>query len=405
MEHSNKPYEAFKYSSQMHHRNKIHFQSGIKGKESLINVKLADEISRRQLDIKMKIKIKRGDAFCNQLHFDQTTNSAQVFCIDSFIKFQWKPFETNCFFEENELSYIRNKIDFLNDKSKKESDFSEKEVVIESTLFDKLIGVNLSIKSLLEQKDRIEGLNWKSYDKIGTYDNIKMNWFFINRRDFCSKTIQEIKKLYQEENFPDTITYSRVRFILHNMLSMKYQKVQVKSSFLVTNDFRDHMMVYIKRFISLLMADLTPIYLDETYYRRVSGRMKAWRFKSDGNVLNASIKQETCTVTLAVTDNIIASCEVNPNINTADHFLSFLERLRVSLPTKSFKSYFLVIDNSRLHKTANIITYFFKNNCNVLYSVKYYCSLNMVEYVFSILKRRFYRSYMDNLLHLNLEMK
>ncbi len=161
--------------------------------------------------------------------------------------------------------------------------------------------------------------------------------------------------------------------------------------------------MFLKRIVEIITNEGIIIYIDESSFSNIKHNFKTWVHRNRKEFRTHPGRIKSVSLMLAVTMDKIIHYEINTNTNTSQDFLKFLQTLddiiELDNYLKSKKSenlLWILADNCKIHKTEEIRTFIRKAKLNIIYIVPYSPQYNLVEFIFSVLKRRFYERILLN---------
>jgi hypothetical protein len=151
---------------------------------------------------------------------------------------------------------------------------------------------------------------------------------------------------------------------------------------------------------TLILNDNMLIYIDESQYNTNKSTRRKWIGKSENNIVYIPNKISNTNLLLACCKNEIIYYELLYRTNNQMTFCNFLNNLLNQIKNnEKYNTLYeqsklvFVMDNSRIHSTKLVLGFFIVNRVKLLFITKYSPYLNQAEYIFSYLKRQFYRQF------------
>lgn len=210
-----------------------------------------------------------------------------------------------------------------------------------------------------------------------------------------------IRRITQQYNLKFNTNYSIcfIRNYVKFFLGYRFaKKIKWSNRFLGTKKFLFQMVLLLKKLSKLIIDGFTIIYLDETGFRVRNDGRNIW-IKED--TLPNYFQKKSAPI---LKKNLFMSCSTNGiefyklynhNFNSK-YFKIFLTEMVPILKSKYNNKFCLFLDNSKVHVSKYIKKYIEKENIKVLFNVKYYCQLNLIEYLFGNLKLSHYKQQYEN---------
>lgn len=371
-------------------------QRNIKFKSSLHKVNLLEYRILRSIEVRKdfyinKRKADRGVYYCHELEYcpnsTYTIFDTEFYvnnCLNRrpFPKVRPIPFSLSIYIEELLENSRNNANSNKNTTVKVINQFAD-------LIKDHTLKSVQTIRSIDQSK---LPLNWNMFNNFNIIAGIDLQWFNTNLREISSMSLREITLQYSIDHPSHPISHFTTNSILSNYLNVSFQTVKRKSEFLQSNEYKTYEAVFATRLFSMMYHSYEPVFIDETYFKKLHTKTKRWiKSTLKDKTFFSNVSQESFTVTLACCKDRILYWELNDDHNTGNHFISFLHRLNAQLANIAFGKYVLFLDNVRLHKTPKVLEMLYSRGIQTIYGVKYNCTYNLCEYAFSIVKRKYYK--------------
>ena len=209
-------------------------------------------------------------------------------------------------------------------------------------------------------------------------------------------SIQAISKKYKVSV---GTAYNRVK----KDFNYSYIKTFNRSINKTTSIFDDYAFEFYLKIKELLLKDYLFVFIDESRIQNNTNHKRRWIRKPEKNFTNNSNKDYSY--------NLIAACEFERLIfyklykDNCNRFIfkEFLQELTEHLiVSNNYKDYYhnkkivLFVDNCSVHHSKLVTTYVLETNFLLLFSIPYSPELNIIEYMFNIIKMEVKKNYNHN---------
>lgn len=207
----------------------------------------------------------------------------------------------------------------------------------------------------------------------------------INRADI---TCRKIAIEYYNET-GKFIGKSSVNNIMRNHLGYRYIKTTYKTNYLRTDEANILCLCFIKLIVRLIKFNFEIVFLDESKIESINTHFKCWR-KPGETIYFGNSDKKKLNIIMAVGKNKVFKMDLNEENTTAEIYLNFLKNLYESLKKENNKKYVIILDNLKLHKTKEVISYCIEKKINLVFNIPYQSIFNGIELCFRSMKKIIY---------------
>lgn len=237
--------------------------------------------------------------------------------------------------------------------------------------------------------------NRKYFSKLSNVNFVKLEKHLsvTNRRQ------RNLKEIAKKMKMKYHIIYKAARHIL-NFTYVKFNRINKKMS----SDQVNYQMFYFSYQLNrCLESNMIIIYFDESKFNTHKITPKLWISKKTKKVFKDEGRLSNVNLILACTKDQIIHYEISLDSFNTKIYIDFIETLIEKIVSKEdLKEYYynkrivLIVDNCSVHRSKELKTFMFKTLLNYLTLPAYTPTINLAEYVFKILKSRFYNSIFKN---------
>lgn len=213
-----------------------------------------------------------------------------------------------------------------------------------------------------------------------------------NRTDI---TCRKIAKSYYEET-GRYICKSSVNNIIKNKLGYRYIKTTYKSNYLRSKEANILCLCFIKLFARLIKLNFEIIFLDESKVESINSHLKCWR-KPKETIYFGNVKKDKLNIIMAIGKSEVYQMTINKENTSSIVCLNFLKELYQKFQKEKNKRYIIILDNLKLHKTKEVISYCVEKKINLVFNVPYQSVFNSIELCFRTIKKVIYSNLYDSL--------
>lgn len=213
-----------------------------------------------------------------------------------------------------------------------------------------------------------------------------------NRTDI---TCRKIAKSYYEET-GRYICKSSVNNIIKNKLGYRYIKTTYKSNYLRSKEENILCLCFIKLFARLIKLNFEIIFLDESKVESINSHLKCWR-KPKETIYFGNVKKDKLNIIMAIGKSEVYQMTINKENTSSIVCLNFLKELYQKFQKEKNKRYIIILDNLKLHKTKEVISYCVEKKINLVFNVPYQSVFNSIELCFRTIKKVIYSNLYDSL--------
>lgn len=210
-------------------------------------------------------------------------------------------------------------------------------------------------------------------------------------------SIAQINQIYNE-NHEEKIGKEYTRRIIKR--SHRYVEQKIDNDFLFTEEFLDQTYMYIEKFNNLTDKNIHIIYTDECKFKP-NTKIRKWVEQSTAlNFKEKRIQKKAFTYSLILStlkDKVVYYRLVEKKTKSStiiEYFTDLIEYLR-SIGQDIKRTYFY-LDNVGVHKSYELQNFLIKTKINIIYGVRYFSPLDFCEYIFNIIKQKYYKKVFFN---------
>ena len=192
------------------------------------------------------------------------------------------------------------------------------------------------------------------------------------------------------------ISKSSIHNILKNNLRLKYLKTTYKNNFLQTNEGIILCLIFIKIILRAIKLGFELIYLDESKVELYNSHYKCWRQKNE-TIYFSNNKKQKLNILMAITKDKVYHYQLNSENTTSKNYLVFLESLYEKYSKESAKKFIIILDNLKLHKTKDVISFCSEKKINLIFNIPYQSPFNTIELCFRSIKKIVYSNLYESL--------
>ena len=253
---------------------------------------------------------------------------------------------------------------------------------------------------LIGSQDKKKMMN----DRIIQFSEYKSKFPILGKIDLfkvveileCDNNPQvNIKELAIKMNVKYTTMYKAVKEIL---LYRNVKCCQIKKD---SNSFKNtlQLLFFTEKLLEMIEKDHTFIFFDESSFNSRKRTNKRWisKFSKNRNFDNGRIT--SVNLLLAITNSNILYSESSSYTCDFNEFQSFINKMikKIEENEDLLKKYndfkiTLIMDNISLHRNKEAREFYKKTKLNILTFPPYNPFFNPVEYIFQIIKKKFYKN-------------
>lgn len=252
---------------------------------------------------------------------------------------------------------------------------------------DEILFIKELIDELDNKSDKKSGIKYKEIKILPVFKNIfdSMSKYNNPKGDSLTEDIKSIIESYEPSNAfyikdiqKDLVdkrnkhtTSKKIYNILKRKLGLRFLSTLIKNKSLNKNKSKLMTFMFIKILIRALQMGISPIFLDETGFMIQNNSYKRWRLpKKDCNIGPCKNVKKKANLLLAVSSkNVILEKFTSENTNE-NIFIEFLNDLFEKIELNERKKFIIIMDNATIHKTQKIIKLCLKSKIKVLTIIK-----------------------------------
>lgn len=242
----------------------------------------------------------------------------------------------------------------------------------------------------IKQKIELIKNNSKHFPSSSKFDDDKI----IKLINFSNKKKYTIKEISKILNYP----YSTLLLYVKNILCFRYVKCNRLNYRSLSIDNKYQHIYFCDNFSNIIKNDSYYIFLDECSFNSNKRSSKLWIELKKKNIMYDKLRISGLNFVLAASKDEIFYFEVIKNKLNSEKFCSFLENLinkiRQNVKLNEIymqKKLYLIYDNCTIHKSKETVAFLKTKLLNILTLPSYSPYYNLCEFVFSNLKRKFYK--------------
>lgn len=265
-----------------------------------------------------------------------------------------------------------------------------------SEVIDRLIK-NSYIHNNLIKDSRLEFVKeHKKYFPVTSQINFDLLYDLLTNYKNKQPTIKELS---HKMDIKYCTLYRAVKFLL----GFRFKKCNRINNRSINKDSSLQHIYFIDNFLSFINYEYQFIFIDESGFNTNKRTSKIWT----NNTINSKLLDKGRVSGI----NLIIACSIESIINYeffeenigSDHFIIFLRQLIKKISENSYlfefynkKRIVIIMDNCSFHKSYKTLNFIRSTNFNLLSLPSYQPQINIVEYIFSYVKKDFYSSIFSN---------
>ena len=213
-----------------------------------------------------------------------------------------------------------------------------------------------------------------------------IKYFIKNQK--VSFDIKELQRRIRQELNLD-VDYSIIRGILKKMFNLSYKKGSPRPQNMNTQRQENLWKLFWREVVNMMKSDTLIINIDEV---SISYRTKfnySWLQKGKSDELLNMWYKGSKTMIMAISSTGYWFASPLATKNNSETFGNFLNKLLLWVKLdleRELSNWIIIIDNSRIHKTRDVLDTFKRSGSNVSFIPPYTPSLAPIELVFNWLK-------------------
>ncbi|KAA6375252.1 MAG: hypothetical protein EZS28_029221 [Streblomastix strix] len=232
------------------------------------------------------------------------------------------------------------------------------------------------------------------YQKISPQMSIQMANMIIEDPAISAKSIKEQIQAEDDVNLSVSHINRHLRdgITRHVICKFTIKKLRVHEDARDSDETKQDRIRYIDAYYKLKLTGSEFIFIDESSFEELELRNKgrstigtpAIQHRAKRQVIHVSAITAVCA-----TYGVLHVTFVQGSCNSETYVL-FLDSLQEEIDRKQLNACVLVMDNSPIHHTAEVQKKLTKFKNLILFTAKWSCELNPIEYIFGIWKHRIY---------------
>ena len=257
----------------------------------------------------------------------------------------------------------------------------------------------IDLKKSNSKGDKFLNIPEKLIDSLNYLKNIPrpitdIETFIIEKINNCSRrsdiTCRSLAQSYQKSTGKN-ISKSTINNIINKRLGYKYIKTTYKNSFLQSNTGIIFCLCFIKTISRLLKLDYELVFLDESKIELNNDHLRCWRKKNETIYFNNGGNSKL-NIIMAIGKDKVYSIKMNKENTSTEIYIDFLKQLNEELKKEQKKKFVIILDNLKVHKTKEAISYCISQKMNLLFNIPYQSVFNTIELCFRVIKRHIYQN-------------
>lgn len=259
-----------------------------------------------------------------------------------------------------------------------------------------------SIKNFKESK--IQNINFRKSFKIPLINKETILNIIKELKNTNSISLIKIKEKYDYINPNSKISVETIRKYLRKILKFTYRKQKTKKFSADSIICWNMKHIFIKKICKIFENNNKIIYLDEATFSFHIKPQRSW-FESDSEFDGyQSYSFKSVQLLLCANTDGILFYDIRQQTYKGENFMNFLKKNKHHFKKgkinfiyfKIFLDMFLYLDNAPCHIAKLTMNYCYENEINLVYGVPDCPEFNIIEYVFSDLKKKYYRGIFIN---------
>lgn len=238
------------------------------------------------------------------------------------------------------------------------------------------------------------------------YNRLQRKQNLINRKILMSLiienkqthiTLKKLRELYYGIDPSTTFSLETLKRFINSKLQITYRRPIIKTTRASSDSNFNTRAIFLKKVIKLIQEECCLIFIDETSFQNRKRIYKKWLRKDEKecNIDNGRLKSQNMII--AVTMAKVIFYQIYEKSTNSDKIIEFFNQLLMVIKHQGdYEALFeegrvwFVLDNASYHTSRATRNFFWDKNINILFTAPYCPTLNMAEFVFAILKNRFY---------------
>lgn len=218
----------------------------------------------------------------------------------------------------------------------------------------------------------------------------------LNCPDDIQYTIKEIATRYGYK-------YSTIYKYIKHDLGYTYKKASSLNIRSFNKDTPSKLLIFYDKLKRIKDSNSIIIYIDESKFVSDKKSKSRWVKNDTSNIVYSPDSSTSFNLVVAISMTDVIYYEIHDSNLNSNLFSKFLTNLKDKIIEKYYYSHenilteiYLVIDNCKVHCSKITVRCFQDCKFNILYIPEYCPFVNTVEYVFRVLKKKFYRHFIYN---------
>lgn len=217
----------------------------------------------------------------------------------------------------------------------------------------------------------------------------------LNNNKGKAMTLKQIREAYISITKENGFSISSLRRQMLKEMGFQYTTTLIKNKKI--NTLQNHIMLllYLQKIARDLSNNSTLFFLDETNIKENKNSSKLWIDKSNCDIVYNNGRTESYSIIGSISSCGINHFKVLKEPTTSETFVKFINELEIKLKNDQLMSKCLkegnvivITDNAKPHTSAYVRRHLKKSQMKVLYLPTYQSTLNPIEYVWGIIKKK-----------------
>lgn len=230
--------------------------------------------------------------------------------------------------------------------------------------------------------------NLKLYKKPESEVEIFVKNKIKNCANRAEITCKKLSNLFFEFS-GKSVSKSTINNIIRNRLGYKFLKTTYKNNFLKSKNGTILCLCFIKLFTRILKLGFKVIFLDESKIELNNTHLKCWR-KTNEVIYYSSGKKNKLNLIMAISQDNVYQITMGNETTNSKSFIKFMDLLYSEFQKEPKKRFVIILDNLKVHKTKEVISFCKERKINLLFNVPYQSVFNSIELCFRALKKMIY---------------
>jgi hypothetical protein len=239
--------------------------------------------------------------------------------------------------------------------------------------------------------------NKKPWRKFWTVNIDFINNVLENKPN-SSKSLRDITNIYNSKYKEHQVSRSTMYKVLKKRMKLSYSKVLLANNKIIDYNYLQNEKCFIKKLTSVVNSDMVIIFIDETKFSCHNEKFKTWNNEYINNVKLWNGDERNTNVIFSCSPRGFKFYKLEASNIDAFIFTNYLKMLLEEVQkfpelskAYSLRKITLLMDNASIHRASQVRDYIKNSNFRLVYSPPYRSIYNLCEYIFAILKKKYYK--------------